>query len=253
MVLVGSVAIYQQWEIMGQNSTISNLQQQSNMGACGVNNQTGAPDFSPESSQVIAPSGLELSLTVSNGSIRCGDTIYANASLFNTLDTNLTVAVDTAALPSNGKWGYYVGYPCGSDLLVQLAVFAGYYDQSNFSRAGDPLFLHDASVAILCITTTTPSPTALVFLPSSGTAYKVSGFPSVNGTEATVSAVLQHWGCSPENGQGGKVCNYETGASGYYSGGGGPQNNFRLFQYGVYTIAALDDWGDVALVHFVVQ
>jgi len=274
VVVVGSIAVFQQLEISNLNSSIARLLQGKEAEPCGVDNATTSFNADQQSSQtvtvttyvnvtssfgagqqlsqVVSSTGLGLNVTVSSGSVRCGDMVYANASLFNTLDTNLTLAMNRTTLPSNGKWAYEIGYPCGSNLPVQLAVFAGYYDESNFSKAGNPLMLGDASVPIYCLEPS-PLPAGLVFLPQSGTAYELSSYSSLNDTLASVSVTLQHWACSTENSQGERVCGYETGASGSYSGGGGPTNGFQLFQFGVYTIAALDDWGDVALVHFAVQ
>lgn len=252
LILIGSIAVYQQLEILGLGTSVANLQQQNGLGVCGANGQAGNFDFSSESTQVVSSSGLGINLTVSNGSIRCGDTVYANVSLFNTLDSNLTLPVNASSLSSLGDWAYHSANPCGHSALVQMAVFDGYYTESNFSRAGEPLQLGDLSVAISC-TTVVGSLSGLVFLPQSGIAYGLNNSPSLNGQLATTSASLRHWGCSPEGGNGGSVCSQETGASGYYSGATSANNGFHLFHFGAYTLAASDVWGDTALVHFVVQ
>ncbi|MGA1975714.1 MAG: hypothetical protein ABSG92_08765 [Conexivisphaerales archaeon] len=228
--------------IQQMNNLTQQLQEESVV--CGVNNQTGNFDFSPESAQVVSSSGLGMNLTVSSGSITCGGTVYANVSLFNTLDVNLTLPLFTSSLLTD--WGHHSAYICGSDLPVQLAVFDGYYTASNFSEAGEPLQLAFPDFFPPC-PTPVPSPSGLVFLPDSGIAYGVSSYPSLNGQLVTVSVSLENFAC------GVGACDDETGASGYYSASTVTNNGFLLFQFGAYTIAASDVWGDTALVHFVVQ
>jgi hypothetical protein len=249
IILLAVVAVYQQVEIGGLDSSVSRLQQGNGM--CGANNQSGSFDFSSESTQVMSSSGLEINVTVSSGSIRCGDTVNANASLFNTLGTNLTLPVNASSLSSLSDWAVHSDNPCGNSALIRMAVFDGYYTESNFSKAGEPLQLGDSSVT-MC-TTSVGSLSGLVFLPNSGVAYGLSNSPTMNGQLATVSTSLRHLGCSPEGGNGGFVCSQETGASGYYVGQTYAGSGFRLFHFGEYTIAASDVWGDSVLVHFVVQ
>jgi hypothetical protein len=244
IVVLGSVAAYQQFEIVGLNSSVSHLEREVG-GPCGVYSQTGTLSLSCTSSQVVSSVGLGLNLSVSSAIIGYGDTIYANASLFNTLDSNLTLDLSPSALVPLNDWAKHTSFVCGSNWPVQMAVFDGYYTDVNISSAGEPLQLGGGdSVDISCVGVLPPN--RVVFLPDSGAAYGLfDSNPAMNSSEPD-SLSLGHWLCVGEDGS--FSCVPEEGASGYYT-----SNGFLLFHYGVYTIAAMDAWGDVAVVHFVVQ
>jgi len=250
VVVLGSVVVYLQIEIAGLNSSLADIRQNGSVGICGMNNESSSFDFSSESSQITSASGLAMNLTVSSGSVRSGDTIFANVSLLNTLDSNLSLPL-VAKSSTFHDWETRSAYPCGSGLPVQMAVFDGYYTPSNFSMAGEPMQLADVSVTVMC-STAKPSPSSIVILPRSGIAYGVSSVSALNGLPFATSASLEHWSCSPQ-GVGGSVCSTEAGASGYYGSVTLTENGLRLFHFGQYTIAAVDIWGDTVLVHFTVQ
>jgi hypothetical protein len=131
-----------------------------------------------------------------------------------------------------------------------MAVFKGYYDSTNFSRAGEPLQLGDNFITLTC-TKLPASPDGYVFLPHSSTAFGLySSYPSMNGWPAYVAIDLRHWACSAEGS--GYTCQSKPGVSGYYPFSTS-SSGFRSFSPGIYTIAALDVWGDTAFLHFLAQ
>ena len=269
LILISSVAVYQQLEIgglnssvsqlqqenSGLNSTVANLQQQTKLGSCGASEATRNFNFTPNA-PTLSPSGLGINLTVSSQTISCGDTVYAAASLFNPLGHNLTLAVNASAFSSLNGWAYDNAKPCGSNGPVELAVFDGYYDPSNFSKAGQPLQLTSPDERVSCIGVNQPSPNAFVFLPFSGTAYALfNGTLAQNAQPTSFSSSLQHWVCIWHSlpGRVQSDCGASQGASGYYVAATSASNGFHLFHFGTYTVAATDVWGDLALAYFTVQ
>jgi hypothetical protein len=222
-------------------------------GSCGASIATGDFDMA-SSAQSVASSGLEINLAVSSEKIACGDTVYGDASLFNTLPGNLTLQVTPSELSSLDSWAVHDTNICGNgNGLIQLALFEGYYDQSNVSEAGEPLQLGSPNETVSCIGTA--SPTGFVFMPRTGNAYGLYGGNStLNDLPVTPSASLMRWSCSSHTVLGGvqENCGTYAGVYGYYSGTAAG-SRFSVFHRGVYTVAASDIWGDTVFAHFTVQ
>jgi hypothetical protein len=84
-------------------------------------------------------------------------------------------------------------------------------------------------------------------MPQSSVAYlQYEGSTSPSDYPSTTSFSLQHLSCV--GGAAESECGPETGANGYYLDG-----VFHIFPSGVYTLGAMDIWGDVAVTHFIVQ
>jgi hypothetical protein len=210
----------------------------------------GTFDVSAATSRTSGASGLAINMSISSTEVGCGETVYANASLINTLESNLTLHADPSAYASLSNWGWRTSQPCGSASVIQMAIFMGYYDGNNFSRAGEALQLGDSSIAMTC-TTNSGLPGGYVFLPHSGSAYGLySTNPSMNGSLAQTSIELRHWACSTKGSE--TVCMKETGARGYYLYSSGVAS-FRSFSPGIYTVVGMDVWGDTVFLHFIAR
>src|SRR2546425_5958657 len=179
--------------------------------------------FDIGSTTVKSVDGLALSLLLNSTRIRPGQGISITVRETNTLSTVNNVSAST-------HWplrGLNVG-PCGPlNFPVGLAIIQGYYDSSSVS-AGRPLGLYQpgqhSCPAILS------KIDAYVFQPSSDRA-------SIVGS------------CTPE------PCFAENmsstiGARGYWLDSLLPSAAFSEFAPGLYTAVGGDEWGTLAVLHF---
>ncbi|MGD0395865.1 MAG: hypothetical protein ABSB26_03020 [Nitrososphaerales archaeon] len=164
---------------------------------------------------------LRLGLSIDTSTIRAGDNISLTTSEFNPLPTENNV-------PVAGNWSLQslVMGMCGPiDLVSALApvayvVLTGYYAASNISAASG--VQSDAG----CISSG-PVIRSYDFQPS-------SDFASIT--------------CNPDqNLCSARAMSWSAEVSGYWSSGGVLVN----FEAGVYTAVAVDEWGHVAISHFV--
>jgi len=244
LLLVGAFVAYEEIDNGGFISSTSSVQHTGNESFCGETTQAAEFNVTPNALQEFSD-GLAINLTLQSDAVGCGDTVFANASLVNMLDQNVTLPESASNYFSLDDWGSHTAYPCYNSLLLQFAVFEGYYTASNISQAGEPLQLGYPFSA------TCPTvdfiPGQYVFMPQSGTAFlQYEGSTSPSEYASTTNFSLQHLFCSSGGPKSG--CVPDTGADGYYLGA-----VFHNFQFGVYTIGAMDIWGDVAVAHFVVQ
>lgn len=133
-------------------------------------------------SSSVSPSGLRLDLIIapSNGSL--GSEVFM-VNEYNTLSSvnNVTLANDWQ-YPQSSLNPYS---PCGLVGAVGLAVFQGYYDLSNFTKA-TALSLYDTSAIYLCTTTISEPNTYYSFQPQSDQA----GINSPPGTFVSINTTL---------------------------------------------------------------
>jgi hypothetical protein len=164
---------------------------------------------------------LKLTLTLNSSQVSAGQGVEAKVDEVNTGAAPLN-------LSASKDWpiqGLSVG-PCGLlNYPAGMAFLKGYYDLSNVS-SGMALQIYSGEVACPMILS---GITGFVFQPSSD--------------NATV-----YGSCQPA----GEACLTETvdasvSMYGYWSAGA-----FTKLPTGVYTVVAGDEWGDVAISHFVV-
>lgn len=167
--------------------------------------------------------GLRLGLNISidsssEGNLRIG---IEERNVLNHMN-NVTVANDWRIPTSNL-------YDVRITSIVGFAVYWGAYGLDNFT-SGTPLALIEPGVSF---NNGEPSPpTYYSFQPMSDVATLSSGTFLFRGTSTT-------------------SISFTDEISGYWTGG--PSNSeFNVFPPGNYTIVALDQWGQVALLHFAV-
>lgn len=193
---------------------------------------TATTAFYSESQQSLnSTSGLRLDLVVapSNGSL---GSIVININEYNTLDQVNNVTIEN-------NWNYSEQYlnpfdGCGLTEPLGLAIFQGYYDLANYTRAS-ALTLYNTSVAISC-TTTVNVPTSYYSIRAQSDQAAVV-YPSTNFVDLNTTLSLS----------------FTT--KGYWTGGIGSGSSaaFHVFPSGNYTVLAADEWGKVVLVHFVIS
>jgi len=175
-------------------------------------------------SNSLSSSGFRLDLLVAP-CIGTVGLLVINADEYNTLNllNNVSEANDWQYAPTSLN----TYNPCVTG-AVGVAIFLGYYDLSNFTRA-QALPLSNNTKGFSC--TTLPTNGYYSFNPQSSQAVIVASHNYV----ITPSLANLH---------------YET--KGYWSSS---SNNptFTNFPLGIYTVLAADEWGKVVLVHFTVS
>jgi hypothetical protein len=183
----------------------------------------------------LSVNGLKLSLSLNSTTLQPGQELSIVVDEQNTLPVANNV-LSSRNWPLNGL---SVG-PCGTlNYPFGVAIFQGYYSSADVSEA-TPLMLYDPSAGYFCPMILSEI-TAYVFQPSSDTA-------AIFGS------------CDPNPCFTTKI-NTEVTATGYWTGGPSPTlTNFTPgpgvytnFTPGVYTIVAGDEWGTLAVLHFVVS
>lgn len=197
-------------------------------GAAVLVTQTSHPQVTATSTSYSTSTGssssldkLDLSLTLNASTISSGQGITATVEDSNTLSAPLNVS-------ASADWpiGSLALGPCGTlNYPVGIAVLQGDYNLSNVSSVSALEIFQPGVYACPMILSSIQS---FLFQPSSD--------------NATV-----YGSCEP-----GGACLTETAESavafsGYWSGG-----TFVPFPSGVYTVVAGDEWGDIAILHFVV-
>jgi hypothetical protein len=184
-------------------------------------------------SSTDSSTGLALGLSLNATTIRSGQTVNFSASEFNTLP-----AMDN--VNASNDWplrGLSLGL-CGTvNEPFGMAVFRGYYDKSNISSASQ-LMLYPPNAMTSC-----PAIFSVIS--------RYSFYPD--------SSKAQIWGsCSPEPCQGDDLSGPPISASNKINGFWGGIPYFQWISpwtlpSGVYTVAAGDEWGQLVLLHFVVN
>jgi DNA-binding transcriptional ArsR family regulator len=230
MVLVGSLAVVQQLQIASQQSEIRNQQKQ-------IQNLLNEIKII-NSTAVDSPFSLQLRLTVNGTTFRPNQTVQVTARVFNPLGRMNNVSAE-------GDWPS----PFGSDacqyepMAVQTMIFQGYYTDENIStaRSIEMQWWYLAT----CISIPGPyfwlepylfayNSSYLVFRPSSSVATLDSGGQVTVEENVTAYAMRSFRGITVDN------VTIITHTS------------FSLGQ-GVYTAAAGDQWGHLAIEHFTIS
>ena len=168
---------------------------------------------------------LELSLSLNATSIRPGQSVNVSLGEWNQLAqlNNVTAESDWALR------GLSLG-PCGTiNYPMGIALFSGHYTASNISSA-TPLQL-DAPGVYSC---------PMIMSVHDYSFHPLSSTADVYGS------------CTPGYCFTMKVASTNS-VSGYWSGGSSPDGGFRALPQGAYTVAAGDEWGSLALLHFTVE
>jgi DNA-binding transcriptional ArsR family regulator len=205
VILLASVAVYQQLEIGGLNS------QHPSTSVVYI----GLPD---SASATNVSSGLTFVLVLNSTQLYRGQTVNITAYEQNDLSTpnNLTAADDWAESWFIG-WGN-IG-SCNS--FVNAQVFEGYYTETNISVIQNGPGPYGLQLA------------APVYL----------GCPFIPGAWST------YFPFQPYESRVG----YYYSADGYYRNSYSLNSTFGLFDPGIYTVAAGDEWGQMVILHFVVS
>jgi hypothetical protein len=207
-------------------------------------------------------SGLRLQITLNATTVQAGSPLTAQVSLFNTLDTNLSLTPDLPANSTNvpakstiGSWNSY-DFFCGSNptwSLAGYALFGGYYSSGNISSAGKPLTMIPP-VLIECPAST--SPDRIVFLPdgSRAVAYYAQS-ASADASEAAMNATTATCAYTSEDETN---CSGSTSLFGYWNSTADvflqnattSSQYFHYFSPGEYTLAVQDMWNQTIYAHF---
>jgi hypothetical protein len=179
--------------------------------------------------------GLSLSITVNTTVLRSGQAIAITLDEFNALDgfNNVT---------TSDNWAYsdFQGMPCTPDypalpnLPFSIAIVQGYYTESNLTGAVSlPIFSPPG--AFYGCPYMGPPPTEFDFYPSSDlTIVHTSGISGSSLINESATQTLSFNGyCAPYNSTSGTVQTIN-------------------FSPGVYTIIGGDEWGQLAVLHFIV-
>jgi hypothetical protein len=91
----------------------------------------------------VSPDGLQLRIRLNSTEIQVGGALTGQVSLFNTLDTNVSLTPDFSVNPNIMKWDFDDSI-CGLsavDHIFSYALFQGRYTPENISEAAEPLML----------------------------------------------------------------------------------------------------------------
>lgn len=189
----------------------------------------------PSASTTNPSHGLRLYLTLSNTTQGVNVTVGVRNTLGET--NNVTSASDWATYPNS-----LIGI-CDNQVAA-FAVYRGGYSAGNFT-SGSPLAIDNVHGAAAC--PEVPPSVVYSFAPESGVASASARFASgPSSMNVTLSfAVSGYYTCSP-----GDFSFRPDNASGLWSCPQGSTYDFNPLAPGTYTVVALDQWGDVAVLHF---
>jgi len=180
--------------------------------------------------------GLELILSVNQTLILSGQVINVSVSIFNTLSTvnNVTGASDWAISSIHSS----ASFPCSNYVYYQ--VYQGHYSEANISSANSPLQVSPVYQYLSCPVF---QRSYYLFQPLSDNASIPVGYYTTNSstlyqnTEMTESGML--------------IGNYSTSYNSavFTTNGALPPPPFPT---GTFTLAAGDEWGQLAILHFTV-
>jgi hypothetical protein len=171
---------------------------------------------------VNATTGLELKLQLNTTLLLAGEGLAANITLFNTINSTNNVTTSSDWPITHLALG-----PCGTtNYPMGIAVFAGYFSQSNISSASKPLSLYMPGAYMCPLILSNIS--AYVFKPQSDTA-------QILGSCNTGSC-------------------FELNTTSQIDAGGswGEARAFSSFSPGPYTVVGGDEWGQMLILHFAV-
>lgn len=163
---------------------------------------------------------LQLSISPSNYSVRL---LVFNAEEYNKLNSVNNVSLAKDWKYSQFKLNPY--NPCGLSGPVGFAVFQGYYDQTNYTRA-KTLPLYNDTVTFACTTTIGEHGSFYSIEPNSDQATFFSSGSTQYPTTLSSSFTTK----------------------GYWNNG-----SFHNFSPGPYTVLGADEWGKIVIVHIVVS
>jgi hypothetical protein len=196
---------------------------ESGSGALQTSSMQTTSSFTTSTSAKSPTSGLELSMTLNITDVSPAQGIAATVDEANPGTAPINVS-------SSADWpiqGLAVG-PCGSlNYPVGLAVLRGNYDAANVSSAKALQIYRPGISACPMI---------------------LAGIGSF-GFQASSNNATIFGGCQPAGGEGclSEIINSTVSFNGYWNGGA-----LTSFPSGVYTVVAGDEWGGIAILHFVV-
>ena len=192
----------------------------------------------PSASALNASTGLRLDLELSSST----EGINVTVGVYNTLDkvNNVTSASDWAIYSNS------LNDICGNQVAA-FAVYQGNYGAGNFTT-GSPLAMDNVHGGAVCPQL---SPSVVYsFSPDSGVASIPGGRFASGPSSMNVTLTYTTSGyttCSV-----GTLSFRPSDASGLWECAQNDAYKFNPFPPGTYTVVGLDQWGDVAILHFVV-
>jgi hypothetical protein len=220
----------------------------------GSNTCSPVPDTSPSMVNLSQMSnGIELTASLNATTMKTGQTVRVTVDALNTLPEPLKVFT-TLPFPVYGMDSAASGL---ADLPLGMALYSGYFTCSNVSSA-QPLSIHLEQLATGCGSGGCPTLDYVVLQPTSGNASAnwgaSSGYWDVQPMHlvATVSAyytlVISNV-AQPYPYPGPLTYPY----NGYWQDGTPMQGTVQSLDPGTYTIAAGTTWGQLVLLHLIVQ
>jgi hypothetical protein len=197
--------------------------------------------FASSATSTVSPTGLELRIDLNSTRIQSGGTLAANVTLFNTLNSSLSM--DYFYPPNFSSWDNH-DFVCAASGVLGLASFAlikGHFSAGNLSQAPAPLQV--AALADLPCVSFMPSAGEQVTFSPHSSEVVVPGALTLQATlnVTTVSCIALPRGSSQ--------CHGNVGLFGYWVAGtgaiccpGSSDNSqyFRYFTPGAYTLVAED-------------
>jgi hypothetical protein len=197
---------------------------ESGSGGLQTSSTQAVQSFRMSTSAKSPASGLELSLQLNTTDVRAGQGVAATVDEANTE----TAPINFSATADWPMQGLAVG-PCGSlNYPVGVVVLRGNYDVANVSSA-KALQIYRPGISAC--------PMILAGIGSFGFQASSDNATIFGGCQGAGSG-----GCMTE------TINSTVSFSGYWSGG-----VLTRFPSGIYTVVAGDEWGGIAILHFVVS
>jgi hypothetical protein len=207
--------------------------------------------FASSATSTVSPTGLELRIDLNSTRIRSGGTLAANVTLFNTLNSSLSMGLFSP--PNFSSWDNH-DFVCAASGVLDTASFAlikGHFSAGNLSQAPAPLQL--AALADLPCVSFLPSAGEQVTFSPHSSEVMVPGDLTVQATlnVTTVSCIALPRGSSQ--------CHGNVGLFGYWVAGTGAiccpgrsdnSQYFRYFTPGAYTLVAEDLLDQTAYAYF---
>ena len=196
---------------------------------------SGSHTFTSQSiSTTASQNGLRFTLAITPTAATSGASVVISVSDFNTLPSNDTLA--PGSLPTVGGTGLSVG-PC-SQLPLGVGIIQGYYDEGNLSKA-TLLGVFEPGVYSCPVEF---AAAYYSFAPKSDEVSLYSQQPTGSANSTAPRSMWTNPDLSSQNFSG-----YWTSSADVLGGG-----SFQPFRPGVYTVVGADEWGQLAVLHFVI-
>lgn len=209
--------------------------------------------FTSSTTSTVSSTGLELRIDLNSTRIQSGGTLAANVTLFNTLNSSLSL--DYFSPPNFSSWDNH-DFVCAASGVLGMASFAvikGHYSAGNLSQAPAPLQVA-ALAGLPCLSFMPSAGEQVTFSPRSSEV-TVPGATSLRATMnvTTVSCIALPRGSSQCHGNVGLFGYWITGTGAICCPGSSDNSQyFRYFTPGEYTLVAEDLLEQTVYAYFLV-